>query len=151
MISKEKIQSIKLSGDENSHLNDFIGKAVRGNYKFNILTNKVGVAPQCGVQEVYNQNTETLIIYAALLDKQIRGHVTNFDPFAEGNDVFMVGKVKGDTLLTILKLIIREKSYNAAMSERVATANSLQSQLDDLKTPEERRKDIEKQLAELTT
>lgn len=149
MISKDKLQKIKLTAEENTQLNSFIGKAVRSNYKVNVLTNRAGVSPSNGIQELYNQNTETLIIYAGILDKSIKGHTSNHDPLAEGESAYMVGEVKGTDLLHVLDLIIREKTYNRAVNENEAAIKLLQAQLDDLKTPEERKGDLLLRMAEL--
>lgn len=146
MISKEKLEKLKLDSEENATLNGFIGKAVRNNYTFTIYTNKAGVAPSGGIQQVYNQAVDTLITYAGILDKNIRGHNTNFDPLADGETALMVGRVKATDLLSILQLIIREKTYNEEMRRKEMAIKELRARIDDLKTPAEKRADLEKDL-----
>jgi hypothetical protein len=146
-MNKQEIEALKLTSEENSQLNDFIGKAVRNNYTFGVLTQRVAVTPKMGVQELYNQSEETLITYAGLLDKNIKGHITNFDPRARGEKAYMIGRVKGSDLLNILQLIIKEKAYNTEVENAILRKENIKAKLEDLKTPEEKRKELEAELS----
>jgi len=150
MTSKEKLEKLKLNIEENKSLNDFIGTCVRRNNKFQILTNKATPYPHVGIQEVYNANTEVLIEYAKILDKKVRDHVGDFNPLADAADQdLVVNGVIAKDLLVQLRLIIREKTYVSELNSLRAKQANLNAQLEDAKSPEEKKADINRQLQEL--
>lgn len=154
LMSKEQLEKIKLTSDENARLDRFIANAVRRDIKFTILTERAGVAPIVGIQEVYNSPEDTLGTYEGLLNKQAQGHTTKFNPREpETSKAHHVpgsrDRVLSTDMVVILQLILREKVYNSEVSLRGDTIENLKAKLDTLATPDEQKATLRKQIEEL--
>jgi hypothetical protein len=153
LLTKEKLDSIKLKQDEAVTLNTFIGVSVRGNYTFTLLTNRAGVSPAMNIQEIYNQNIPTLSTYGELLAAQNakQGSAT-FDALGDGPRAYMTpgnNEVKATDMLDILRLVIREKTYFIESAKKAGELRNLKATLDNMATPEEQKAKLIQQIATL--
>lgn len=153
LLSKEKLDSIKLKQEEVTTLNTFIAVSVRRNFTFTLLTRKAGVSPAMNIQEIYNQNTPTLQIYGEILSAEVTKYgAVSFDALAEGDKAYMTpgaNFVKGSDMIDILKLIIREKVYILETAKRGDHLKAVRAQLADMKTPEEKKAELLTEIAAL--
>lgn len=153
LISKEKLDSIKLKQDEAVILNTFIGLSVRGNFTYTLLTRKAGVSPAMNIQEIYNQHTATLSTYGEILSAENGKHGSaTFDALGEGASAFMCpgnNRVKASDMLDMLKLIIREKTYFIETAKRAEALRQARTTLENMATPEEQKLKLVKEIAEL--
>lgn len=142
-----KISELKLSSEEDAKLDSFIGKCIRRNSKFPLLTNRVGVGSDITIQEIYNQNPESIKQLGKFLNKLINDN----DPeFSSAQAELKFGTILATELKEALKLILKEKEYKSALSKAVAQKRRLLEAQESLKTPEEKRKEIDAELAELS-
>lgn len=153
LLSKEKLDSIKLKQEETSVLNTFIGVSVRANFSFTLQTRKLGVSPVMNIQEIYNQNTDTLVVYGEILSVENNKHGNaTFDALSEGPSAFMTpgrNEVKASDMLDILKLVIREKTYAIEKGKRATALRQARATLENMATPEEQKLKLVKEIAEL--
>lgn len=153
LLSKDKLESIKLKQEETVHLNTFIGTSVRSNFSYTLLTDRAGVSPAMNIQEIYNQNVATLSKYGMLLTaEQNKRGSADFDALNTGNTAFMTpgnNLVPASDMLDVLKLIIREKTYFSEVGKRTAVLKELNKELENMATPEEKKQSLIREIATL--
>lgn len=150
MLSKQELEEIRLKPEESTRLNTFIGNSVRSNEVYPVYSNKVGGGLNKPVQDIYALNEATLSEMSGILDKKIKDYTPVFNPRVKQAGPFKVGNVSGADLLDALTLILREKVYFAEQKAREKHLLNLQEQLNEAKTPKERRKELEAELQAFT-
>jgi hypothetical protein len=143
-METKKLSDLKLSSDEEKSLNEFVGKAVLKNAKFPLLGNRVGVSANVTIQDIVSSNDETIRSMGKHVNKLLADSDSEFD---EGAKEISFSGIKAVELKDALKLILKHKAYKEAASEVKRLKNKLKSERDLLKTPEERRKEIDAELA----
>lgn len=142
-----KLAELKLTTEEDAKLDAFIGKSIRKNARFPLLSNRVGVGSNVTIQDIYNSNSDSIRDLGKFLNKLISDN----DPeFSVGKPELSFNGIPATDLKEALKLILKEKEYKSKLTLAVRTKRSLLEQKESLKTPEERRKDIDAELALLS-
>ena len=133
-----------LTAEENIKRLMFIGNCVDQNHSLP-ATRGIGLTVQMTVQEIANSTTTTL----RSLGKQLKKTIENSDAEFDNVDEPVLGGVKVKDWVEFFKLTIRHKEHAAEVKAKKAKISALKSQYDDLKTPEEKRADMKKQLEAL--
>jgi len=135
----------KLTAEELKELTDFIGTSVLRNYTF--PSQSVGVSSNT-VQDMTRMSIPSLENYGDWVEKQNQSSGSSFKG-RKGPKKF--GNVLASDLVKFLLNLIKYKEYEEYLERLENKKITLQSKLDDLKTPEELRKELKEQLAELET
>lgn len=142
-----KLSDLKLTAEEEVKLDSFIGKATRKNAVFPLLSNRVGVSSKVTIQDIYSSSAQTIREMGKFLNKLISDN----DPdFSVEKQSLKFGTIAAEEVKEALKLILKEKEYKSKLAAAKATKRALLEKQDSLKSPEERRKEIDAELALLS-
>lgn len=142
------LKSLKLTEVEEKQLNEFVGKAVMKNAHFPLLGNRVGVSKNVNIQEIVNSNDSTIREMGKSINKLINDSDTEFS--LDTKELSFNG-IKAVDLKEALKLILKLNAYKSEVSKARRLKQELTSERNALKTPEERRQEIDAQLKAVET
>lgn len=140
------LKDLKLTEQEEKTLFTFVGRAVIKNAKFPLLSNRVGSSSYVTIQEIVNSSEETIRNMGKFLNKLINESDSEFDE--DSKEVSFSG-IKAVELKENLKLILKLKKYKNEISKARKLKSQLMLERDALKTPEERKQELDKELKEL--
>ncbi len=137
-------KKVKLTTDERTKLQNFYAKCVENNVVFPSIT--PGTANNT-IQELLHQRSITsLDRYADVLEKNINS-VSRTEKRNGASEKTLPGSdITYRETVEVIDLIIREKEYQEYVRTMSTKKATLEAKLQDLKTPEELRKDIEAEL-----
>ncbi len=124
----------KLTKEESDKLTLFIGQMVRGNVSFATLSNKVGVTQYMGIQELYNENPDTLRVFGGKLEKLSAGQGGRF---AKAGPYLVGGIVPAKQMEDMLDFMIREKEAVIEEKNHENKIAKLRKDLEGMKTQTE--------------
>lgn len=143
MLTENK--PIALNEQENSARLLFIGKCVDENLALPNLA-KFGVTQLMTVQDLVNANISTL----QEIGKSIKKQMADYDPeFSSSNDGLYIKGVRAEEWIGFIKSTIRKKEFDAWKRSQLNKAKAIKAELETMKSPSQRKKDLQKQLAEL--
>ena len=137
-------KKMKLTTDERTKLQNFYAKCVENNVVFPSIT--PGTANNT-IQELLHQRSITsLDRYADVLEKNINS-VSRTEKRNGASEKTLPGSdITYRETVEVIDLIIKEKEYQNYVSTMTAKKESLKAKLEDLKTPEELRKEVQAEL-----
>jgi hypothetical protein len=138
MVKKEA-----LTTEERSELLTFVGESVFENRAFPSM--KLG-HEKVTIQELLHERSDEAL---ATLGKQVKKAIADYDPDFSSTTSYKVGGVDADRFVRILKLILKHREYEKYKASLASTKKLLQAELENFKTPEEKKKEIEAKLAAL--
>lgn len=124
----------QLTKEESDKLTLFMGEMVRKNVSFAMLSTKVGVTQYMGIQELYNQNPDTLHGFGAKLEKLSKAAGGRF---AKSGRYMVGGIVSTKQMEDMLDFMIREKEFAAEAEKLEKKIANLKKDLDGMKTTDE--------------
>lgn len=138
----EKI--LPLTAEQNTARLLFIGKCVDTNA---VLPNstKFGVSQPLTVQELTQLNDKTLNQLYINIQKQISEETLGL----KANKNFLISGIAGSEWLQFIELTVKNREYLQYKSKVAAEKAKLETELDGMKTPSQKKRDIQKRLAEL--
>jgi len=133
-----------LTEKELNQLNQFIGKCVLQNVSF--PSNMYGSSNNITIQDLAgNRSVDSLKKFGIYIKKQLN----DSDPDFSDAEPLKFGDIHATDLVDNLKLLIRYKEYKQKESKLKEELRELKRLEDDLKTPEERRKEVAARKAQL--
>lgn len=139
----ETVKLTPLSKEEKESVISFIGKSVWENISF--PSNSAGYQ-NITVQEITNKTVAQLESYGTFIEKS---YLSTGSRFGKAKSQKTWGSITVNELVTFLELVIKNKEYEAEAKRRESKAKFIKDQLENLKTPEERKKELEAELAGL--
>lgn len=125
----------------------FIGKCVDANIAFTNPT-KFGVEQKITVQELANLNDNTLeqiyISTQKLINESTLGLKASSEPLK-------VSGILATDLLEFIKLTVENRNYNKWKQNQLKHKKQLEAELETMKSPSQKKRDIQNQLKELAS
>lgn len=136
---------IALSQDELNWHRDFVYACVMDNVRL-YSPAKFGRELKYSIQELIHENVATLKTIGTQLERVIKD--AGSSEFSSEGPLKING-VEGSKWVNFLKLQIRLTKVQEDAEEKAQQIKTLEAQLEDLKTPEEKKGDLQRQLAAL--
>lgn len=134
----------KLTDAEEQQRLLFIGNCIDKNLYLPTNT-RFGVAQKTTVQDLTNSSVETLQAIGSSIKKAIGDHDPEFSNAPEP----MLGKLSASKWVEFIRLTIKRKRVQEYTEKTKEKIKQLQDQINEAKTPQEKRAEAEAQLAEL--
>ena len=137
-------KKVKLTTDERTKLQSFYAKCVENNVVFPSIT--PGTANNTIQELLHQRNTSSLDRYADVLEKNINS-VTRTEKRNGTTEKTLPGSdITYRETVEVIDLIIKDKEYKDYIKSLETKKAILNSKLEDLKTPDEIRKELLEQL-----
>lgn len=142
---KETKKIIPLTKEQNDARLLFIGKCVDENVLLPTLL-KFGVTEAKTVQDLSSANVQTL----QNVGKQIKKQLADFDPeFSSDNSTLKISGIDAEKWVEFIKFTIRKKQHESLVRESAGKIAKIQEELETMKSPSERKEELQKRLADL--
>lgn len=139
-----KVKPVALTQEENNARLFFIGKCVDENLTIPNYT-KFGVTQPMTVQELTSSSDKTLeSIYVSIQKQQNEASLG-----LKASKPLEISGISAQVWLDFIKLTVQNREYVAYQKQKAKEVNAVKAQLESMKSPSQKKKELQKLLAEL--